>query len=280
MGIAPLDGFTSPTLKHLRAHWWNDDFTEFLAETLRPRAGNRILDVGCGTGLAQVSLGRLHISQVRLIGIDRVVSRVQTALQETRSHNQRVGFAAADACHLPFRSEVFDSLFCVAVLQHIADAAQAVAECARVTAKSGRIVAVEPDNSAGYLFSSIPSGLHAFDMAKHFHAAAAEARNERSDPRIGPKLPALFAAYGVEPIDVRLFPVSFTRLEPPSREDWKVRRDAVDRVLERVSRKDVRELGRELQHALTTYEADAAASKTAFVEIQHTMLFAAVGQKA
>ncbi len=280
MGTAPIDGFISPTLKDLREHWWDDEFTEFLVETLRPRPGNRILDVGCGTGVAEVSLGRLHISQVGLAGIDRVLSKVQAALQETRSHNQRVGFAAADACHLPFREGVFDSLYCVAVLQHIADAALAVSECARVTAKGGRIVAVEPDNAAGYLFSSIPSGLHAFDLAKRFFAAAAEARNDRTDPRIGPKLPALCAAHGVEPIDVRLFPVSHTRLETPSRDEWTARRAAVDRVIERVSRKDVRELGRELQHALSTYESDAAAAKTPFVEIQHTMLIATVGQKA
>ena len=279
MGIAPIDGFTSPTLKDLREHWWNDEFTEFLAETLRPRPGNRILDVGCGTGVAEVSLGRLQVSQVRLAGIDRVLSKVQAAIRETRSHNQRVGFAAADACHLPFRDEVFDSLYCVAVLQHIADAALAVSECARVTVKGGRIVAVEPDNAAGYLFSSIPSGLHAFDIARRFFAAAAEARNDHTDPRIGPKLPALYAAHGVEPIEVRLFPVSFTRLATPSGAEWHERRAAVDHVLERVSRKDVRELGRELQHALSTYESDAASAKTSFVEIQHTMLFATVGQK-
>lgn len=276
---APIDGFRSATIKHLREGWWTDEFTEFLAETLRPRPGNRILDVGCGEGLAEVSLGRLHISQVRLVGIDRVVSKVIQALQETRSHNQRVGFAAADACHLPFRNEVFDSLYCVAVLQHITDAATAVAECARVTAKSGRMVAVEPDNAAGYLFSSIPSGSQAFELAKQFFVASADARNERTDPRIGPKLPSMFAAHGVEPIDVRLFPVSYIRLAPPVPEEWAARREAIQREVERASRKDVRELGRELQHALTTYESDAASTQSAFVEIQHTMLFATVGQK-
>jgi ubiquinone/menaquinone biosynthesis C-methylase UbiE len=276
---APIDGFRSATLKDLRERWWNDDFTEFLAETLRPRPGNRILDVGCGSGLAEVSLGRLQISQVRLVGIDLVLSKVKAALHETQSHNQRVGFAAADACHLPFRDEVFDSLYCVAVLQHIAPADAAVAECARVTIRGGRIVAVEPDNAAGYLHSSVPAGMHAFAVAKRFFAAAAEARSERTNPRIGPNLPAMFTAHGVEPIDVRLFPVSHTRLAPPSPEEWAQRRDSVQREIERASRKDVRELGLELQHALTTYENEAAAGATAFVEIQHTMLFATVGQK-
>jgi SAM-dependent methyltransferase len=276
--IAPIDGFKSATLKHLREGWWTDEFTEFLAETLRPRPGNRILDVGCGQGLAEVSLGRLHISQVRLVGIDLAVSKVVAALQETKSHNQRVSFAAADACQLPFRDGAFDSLYCVAVLQHVVDTSAAVAEFARVTVRTGRIVAVEPDNSARYLFSSSRAGTNAFDLSKQFFTAATDARGERTDDQIGAKLPALFAAHDIEPIDVRLFPVSHTRLQPPSAEEWQERREAVQRVVERGTRKDVRELGLELLHALTTYEAEATAA-TAFVEIQHTMLFATVGQK-
>ena len=276
---APIDGFTSATLKHLRERWWTADFTEFLAETLRPRPGNRILDVGCGEGLAEVSLGRLQISQIRLVGIDRVVEKVTAALRETMAHNQRVGFAAADASRLPFTDGAFDSLFCVAVLQHIADPDAAVAEFARATAAGGRIMAVEPDNAARYLFSSVAAGGHAFELAKQFFSAAADARGERTDDRIGPKLPTLFAAHGIETIDVRMFPVSHSRLSPPSPDEWKERRDAVQRAIERFNSKDVRELGRELLHALSTYESEAAAAGAGFVEIQHTMLFAAVGQK-
>jgi ubiquinone/menaquinone biosynthesis C-methylase UbiE len=277
---APIDGFKSATLKHLRERWWTADFTEFLAETLRPRPGNRILDVGCGEGLAEVSLGRLQISQIRLVGIDLFAAKVAAALQETKSHNQRVAFAAADACRLPFRDGAFDSLFCVAVLQHIADAAIAVAEFARTTVQNGRIMTVEPDNAARYLFSSVPAGAHAFDLSKQFYAAAADARGERTDDRIGPRLATLFAAHGIETIDVRLFPVSHTTLVPPSTDAWKQRRDAVQRVVDQVTRKDVRELGRELLHSLTAYEAEASSAGSSFVEIQHTQLFAAVGQKA
>ena len=86
------------------------------------------------------------------------------------------------------------------------------------------------------------------------------------------------AAHGIEPIGVRLFPVSHTRLAPPSADEWKERRGTVQSVLDQITRKDVRELGRELLLALSTYEA-AATAATAFIEIQHTMLFATVGQK-
>src|SRR5688500_19830816 len=97
MTAAAIDAFTSPTLKHLRERWWNDDFTEFLVETLRPRPGNRILDVGCGEGLAEISIGRRQLSQIRLVGVDNVAAKVAIARRETAAHNQRVSFAAGDA---------------------------------------------------------------------------------------------------------------------------------------------------------------------------------------
>src|SRR5688572_3314464 len=116
MTESALDALISPTLKHLREFWWNDEFTAFLRETLRPRPGNRILDVGCGEGTAEISIGRLHLSQIRLFGVDRLLDRVIVARHATASHNQRVGFAAADACCLPFPDSAFDSTYCVAVL--------------------------------------------------------------------------------------------------------------------------------------------------------------------
>ena len=162
-----IDALTSGTLKYLRERWWNDEFTAFVVETLRPRPGNRILDVGCGQGEAEIRIGRLQVSQIRLFGIDLMIERVMIAKRETAAHNQRVGFATADACALPFRDGVFDSTFCVAVLQHVSRVETAVQEFARVTAPAGRVVAVEPDNSARYLLfldSQRPSRIRALDQ--------------------------------------------------------------------------------------------------------------------
>jgi len=274
-----IDALTSPTLKHLRERWWNDDFTEFLAETLRPRPGNRILDVGCGEGTAEVRIGRLHVSQIRLVGVDLTIERVMVARHQTAAHNQRIGFATADACHLPFRDGVFDSTFCVAVLQHIGDVDAAVGEFARVTTAGGRVLAVEPDNRARYYYSATPAGLKAFEMSGRFFAALAAARGDVADAAVGPRLPALFARHGIEPLDVRLFPVSEARLGVPPGDVWARRRDAVEHAIEQAPTDAVRALGREYLEILTSYAAEATSAGSAFVEIQNTMLFATVGQK-
>jgi len=276
---ATIDALTSPTLKHLREAWWDDVFTEFVAETLKPRSGNRILDVGCGEGLAEVALGRLHISQVRLVGVDLVVEKVLKASQETASHNQRVKFAAADACRLPFKDGVFDSIYCVAVLQHVNDVETAVAEFARVTAPRGRVVAVEPDNSARYGFSSTPAGRRAFELSRAFFNALSGQQTDGRTSTVGPNLPRLFSERGIEPLDVKLFPVSRTLLGPPDASVWASRRSVVEKALSAGASDAARWLGRDYLDTLTAYEAEAKSAGSSFVEIQHTMLFATVGQK-
>ena len=274
-----IDALTSPTLKYLRERWWNDDFTDFLAETLRPRPGNRILDVGCGEGTAEVRIGRLHVSQIRMVGVDLMIERVMVARHQTAGHNQRVAYATADACHLPFHDGVFDSTFCVAVLQHIGDVESAIGELARVTRPGGRVLAVEPDNRARYSYSATPAGVTAFELSRKFFAALAAARGEKSDPAVGPRLPGLFASHGIEPLNVRLFPVSQSRLGAPPADVWHRRRETIELALKQVSDDPVRALGREYLEVLRAYAAEAVTAGPGFVEIQNTMLFATVGQK-
>ena len=273
MPHAAIDILTSPTLKHLRQRWWNDDFTEFLVETLKPRAGNRILDVGCGEGLAEIAIGRRQLPQVRMVGIDRVHPRVAKARRETAAHNQRVGFAAGDAVRLPFRDGVFDSTYCIAVLQHVPEAEVAVAELARVTRAMGKVIAVEPDNTSRYAYSSAPSGAAVFEAAARLYSAVDQLRTP-----IGPRLAELFSRCGIEPVDIRLFPVTLTFLGAPPDDVWQDRRRAVEQ-LANSSGRETAALATKYRELLASYEAEAQQAGTDFVEIQNTTLVATVGQR-
>ena len=277
--IRDVDGLTSATLKHLRERWWDDAFTDFVKDTLQPRPGRRILDVGCGTGTAEVKLSRLRLTQVELFAVDILVDRVAAAHAAAGSHNIDAHFAAADACRLPFAGGSFDSVFCVAVLQHIGDVQSAVREMARVTRPGGRIVAVEPDNSARYFYSSVDDGRRAHESARRFFSALAEARGDASEPAVGPQLPTLFAQNGIDPLSVQVFPVSGARLGTPGPEVWKNRRVNVSEEIEKAPSESIRRLGQDYLKVLDRYAASAAAAGPGFVEIQNAMLFATVGQR-
>ena len=273
-----IDALTSSTLKHLRGRWWNADFTKFLRDTLEPRAGHRILDVGCGVGTAELNLGLSRVSQVEVIAVDVIVDRVREALTATRTRNIQVGIAAADARELPFGAGIFDSTFCVAVLQHVRDMSTAVQECARVTRPGGRVLVIEPDNVARYWYSSSDAGARAFDLAAEFFNAL-ECRHDVLDRAPGPKIPAVFTRHGIEPVAIRLFPVSMVRLGAPAPAVWEARGQIVRGAIERVQDEPLRRLGADYLRVLDTYAEEAAAAGRRFVEIQSTMLFATVGQK-
>lgn len=276
--MSRIDALTSSTLKHLRERWWDDDFTEFLRETLLPLAGNRILDVGCGVGTAELRLGKLSISQVRLFGVDLILARAREAVAAVAAHNVRARFVVGDACKLPFGNDVFDSTFCVAVLQHVRDLSAAVQELVRVTRPGGRVLAVEPDNAARYWYSSIEVGADACELAARFFTVV-EGRGDGADLAVGPKLSEIFARHGVEPTAVRLFPVSVARLGPPAPALWAERRQAARGAIDRAPNETVRQLGVEYLRVLERYAEAAAGAGRGFVEIQNTMLFATVGHK-
>jgi SAM-dependent methyltransferase len=272
-----IDALSSATLKHLRDSWWDETFTTFLKDTLQPRAGSRILDVGCGTGTPEMQLSRLRISQVKLFGVDVLLARVKEAVDGAKAHNFRARYAAADGCRLPFGAGVFDSAFCVAVLQHVRDVEGAVGELARVTKPGGRVLAVEPDNRARYWYSSVDAGMQAFDLASRLFSSLADARGDATDPVVGPRLPAIFASKQIEPAGVHLFPVTVSHLGPPPRAIWEARRQAIAELIQRAPDESVRRLAADFQKLLGRYAEEASAAGPSFVEIQNTMLFATVG---
>jgi ubiquinone/menaquinone biosynthesis C-methylase UbiE len=303
-----IDLLTSPALTHLRDRWWDASFTAFVRDTLRPRPGEHVLEVGCGAGIADLMLGLLEPGSVRYCGIDLKPARVREARGAARDHGLRLELAVADVRGIPFRDATFECTFAIGVLQHVAGAAHAVAELARVTRPDGRVLLVEPDNANRYWFSSLESGRRAFDASTRFFAAREketrekETRDqatrdretpaqqdkpgreraperERIDRSLGPHLFALCRAAGIDGIGIHMFPVTRTRLGAPVSTVWEARRRAIARAVEEANGSESRALGRDLIDAIDRYAEEGAAAGASFVEIQNTMLFALVGHR-
>jgi SAM-dependent methyltransferase len=107
--------------------------------------GDRILDVGCGTGDLLRPLTRLVGTNGRVIGIDASTTMIREAQQRLTDPTLPLSYQVADAQHLPFADSIFDLCWANAVLQHISDPAQALAEMVRVTRPGGRVAIGEHD---------------------------------------------------------------------------------------------------------------------------------------
>jgi SAM-dependent methyltransferase len=108
--------------------------------------GDRILDVGCGTGSLTFTVPEIA-NVAGVTGIDLTEPFVEFA--RARNTDPRISFQSADARVLPFEDNSFDRAFSMLVLQFIPDAARAVAEMRRVVRPDGTVTAAVWDNFGG-----------------------------------------------------------------------------------------------------------------------------------
>jgi ubiquinone/menaquinone biosynthesis C-methylase UbiE len=112
---------------------------------LRLAPGQRLLEVGCGTGAFLPVLAAAMRPGGRVDAIDHSPPFVAAA----RARVDAAGFAGAvtvqegDAYYLPFPDSTFDAAHCERVLMHLDDPTAALREMRRVTKRGGVVVAAE-----------------------------------------------------------------------------------------------------------------------------------------
>jgi SAM-dependent methyltransferase len=102
--------------------------------------GNRLLDYGCGHGMASVVLARRGAV---VTGFDLSAGYVEEARKRAKANEVIAEFLQADAEHLPFADNSFDAVWGCAILHHL-DLKQAGSELRRVLRPGGVAVFCEP----------------------------------------------------------------------------------------------------------------------------------------
>jgi ubiquinone/menaquinone biosynthesis C-methylase UbiE len=184
-------------------------------EMLEIGTGDRVLELGCGTGEEVAAMGAAA-SDVFSVGVDLSPRNV---IEAQRRHGRTaIAFVLADGHALPIRSGCLDGCRAERTLQHVADPARVVAEIARTLRRFGRVVLSEPDWASCVLVG-------ADDLVSARVLASWILSN--SNPRIGRSLPGVLVDAGLEPVDVRCEAVVYRSVQA-AKDAFPLRRVADD----------------------------------------------------
>ena len=139
------------------------------------RQGQRVLELGCGSGAYTPYLARALGREGRLIAVDLQPAMLRLLRRKLSSPAGRVpspvNVAAGDALHLPFRDHAFDLACLVTVLPEVRDKPQALAELRRVLTSGGLLAITEflPDPDYPLMPTTLRWGLEAgFELERTY----------------------------------------------------------------------------------------------------------------
>jgi SAM-dependent methyltransferase len=195
----------------VRDHWWNEDYLRFLAGHWRAEDICTALDVGCGVGHWGRLLSRVLPDTCRMTGVDRETIWVQKATERAQAAglSHRLTYQVGTAEALPFEDGSFDLVTCQTLLMHLREPARGLAEMVRVTRPGGLVLVTEPTNVLGPVLLDalvIQEPLDSIAPLLRFQLQCQQGKRRLGEGNdlIGDSLPTLFAAAGLEQLELRL----------------------------------------------------------------------------
>jgi ubiquinone/menaquinone biosynthesis C-methylase UbiE len=133
------DGYIALISLLCRKKGWHAARSELIRPVSGLRAGERILEVGIGTGLNLELLPK----EVRYFGVDISWKMLSRCRRRARRLRREVGLCLAQAEALPFGDEDFDGVFSVGGFNFFTDKRAAVQEMIRVAKPGATILIVD-----------------------------------------------------------------------------------------------------------------------------------------
>ena len=120
---------------------WNEEMRDEALEWLGVEAGDRVLDVGCGTGFGTEGL-RQYTDDIH--GLDQSVHQMQRAFERFGKHDV-VNFYRGDAERLPFADDSFDAVWSSGSIEYWPNPVDGLSEIRRVAKPGSTVLVVGPD---------------------------------------------------------------------------------------------------------------------------------------
>lgn len=125
---------------------------DMILQNVELKAGDRVLDVGCGTGIFAGRIARQYPG-ANVVGLDLSPGMLQIARHNCKHLDENVQFVEGDSEHLPFADDSFDVVTCVHSFHHYPNKHRVLAEMERVLRPGGIVCIIDGnrDNWWGYL---------------------------------------------------------------------------------------------------------------------------------
>ncbi len=172
------------------------------------RAGARVLEVGCGSGVVVRDLAAMVGRRGEVVGVDtsRTILAAARRLCRPVAGRGRITLRVADGARLPFAADRFDATLGITVILHVAEPAVVVGEMARVTRPGGRVGLQDQDFGMVAVTHPDPALTDRIldGVVKHIY----------EEPYSGRRLPGLLRAAGLDHVRLRTDVFQDTTLEP------------------------------------------------------------------
>lgn len=107
------------------------------------KAGNQVLDVGCGVGIQAQELAKRVGTSGKVVGTDISTIMIEVAKRKVSDSDLPIDFFVAEASSQPFPDQSFDSIRTERVLMYIPEVAKVLQEFKRLLKPGGKLVIFE-----------------------------------------------------------------------------------------------------------------------------------------